>query len=242
MIRKKNNERQWRLGQFEGPLHLLLFLIKKNEMNIHDIPISEITEQYLDVLKYAVGIDLEEITDFYLMAATLLHIKSRLLLPVEIDIEDDIEDPREGLVLQLIEYERYRKLADIMAERGEDNEWIVERRKTQAVLPFPEEPEQWEPVSAWDLFKCFSKVMKGLGNEQILSLWEESSINEKTTLIREYLERKKEFSFDDLIINPGSLMEVICSFFAVLEMVKGGNIDVYQNRLFGDIRIRPRDQ
>ena len=212
------------------------FLSKKNEMNIYDIPIAEITEQYLEILEFTAGIDLEEMTEFYLMAATLLFIKSQMLLPVEVNFEEDIDDPREELVRQIIEYEKYRKLSTLMTEREKTAEWLFERRKTPIVLPFLEEADDWEQVSAWDLLKSFSKVMKGLGNEQILNLWEESSINEKITLIREYLDTRKEFSFDDLVTNRGSVMEVICSFFAVLEMVRGGTIDIYQNRMFGDIK------
>ncbi len=95
----------------------------------------------------------------------------------------------------------------------------------------------WDKVDTWDLLKSFSKVMKGLGGEKVISLWEEVSINEKITLINEFLEDRKEFIFDDILVNPGSLMEVVSAFLAVLELVKIGVIDVFQNRLFGDIRI-----
>jgi len=228
---------KYRLDHFEGPLDLLLFLIRKNEVSIYDIPVSEITEQYLEFLKYASGINLDDVSDFYLMAATLLYIKSRMLLPLEIDLEDELEDPRQELVQRLIEYEKYRKLTDLMSEREARAEWIVERKQTQPVLPFPDEGELWDKVDTWDLLKSFSKVMKGLGGERVISLWEEVSINEKITLINEFLEDRSEFSFDDIIVNPGSLMEVVSAFLAVLEMVKMGIIDVFQNRLFGDIKI-----
>lgn len=227
-----------RLRAFEGPLDLLLFLIRKNEVNIYDIPIGEITEQYLDCLKYAASVDLEEMSDFYLMAATLLYIKSRMLLPVEVNLDDELEDPRRELVQRLIEYERMRKLTDLMSDREQQAEWIIERRNSQAVLPFPDEENLWEKVDTWDLLKSFSKVMKGLRTERVISLWEEVSINEKITLIREFLEDREEFSFDEVIINPGSVMEVISAFLAVLELVKSGTVDVYQNRLFGDIRLK----
>ena len=228
---------RYRLDHFEGPLDLLLFLIRKNEINIYEIPVAEITEQYLEFLKYATGIDLEGLSDFYLMASTLLYIKSRMLLPVEVDLEDELEDPRQELVQRLIEYERIRKLTDLMAEKEAQADWIVERKQAQAVLPFPDEGELWEKVDTWDLLKSFSKVMKGLGGERVISLWEEVSINEKITLIHEYLEDRESFFFDDIIVNPGSLMEVVSAFLAVLELVKMGEIDVFQNRLFGDIRI-----
>lgn len=227
-----------RLKAFEGPLDLLLFLIRKNEVNIYDIPIGEITEQYLDYLSRAAAVNLEEISDFYLMAATLLYIKSRMLLPVEVNLDDELEDPRRELVQRLIEYERMRKLTDLMSEREQQVDWIIERRNSQAVLPFPDDEELWEKVDSWDLLKSFSKVMKGLRTERVISLWEEVSINEKITLIREFLEDRLEFSFDEVIINPGSVMEVVSAFLAVLELVKSGTVEVYQNRLFGDIRLK----
>ena len=228
---------RYRLGHFEGPLDLLLFLIKKNEVNIYDIPIAEITERYLEYLRYASAVDLEDISEFYLMAATLLYIKSRMLLPVEVDLDEELEDPRQELVQRLIEYERIRKLTDLMAEREQQADWIIERKKNQAVLPFPDEDDLWEKMDTWELLKSFSKVMKGLGGERIISLWEEVSINEKITLIREYLEDRDTFSFDDIIVNPGSAMEVVSAFLAVLELVKSRVINVYQNRLFGDISL-----
>ena len=93
-------------------------------------------------------------------------------------------------------------------------------------------------MDSWDLLKSFSKVMKGLRTERVISLWEEVSINEKITLIREFREDRREFSFDEVIINPGSVMEVVSAFLAVLELVKSGTVEVYQNRLFGDIRLK----
>ena len=233
----ENRSPKYSLDHFEGPLDLLLFLIRKNEVSIYDIPVSEITEQYLNFLKYSSGINLDDVSDFFLMAATLLYIKSRMLLPVEVDLEDELEDPRQELVQRLIDYEKYRKLTDLMAEREARAEWIVERKQAQAVLPFPDEGELWEKVDTWDLLKSFGKVMKGLGGEKVISLWEEVTINEKITLINEFLEDRPEFIFDDIVVNPGSLMELVSAFLAVLEMVKMGIIDVFQNRLFGDIKI-----
>ena len=132
-----DSKQKFRLGQFEGPLDLLLFLIKKNEINIYDIPIAEVTEQFLEYLDYAVKTDLDGLTEFYSMAADLLYIKSRMLLPVETVLDDsELEDPRQELVDKLIEYQKYKKLSVLMEEREDDNEWSVERKKIQRVLPF----------------------------------------------------------------------------------------------------------
>ena len=117
-LQKSENTEQnvikFKVGQFEEPLDLLLYLIKKNEINIYDIPIAEITEQYLDYLDYAVSIDLDNLTDFYSLAADLLHIKSRMLLPVEVSFDDeDLNDPRQELVDKLIEYQKFKKISPL---------------------------------------------------------------------------------------------------------------------------------
>lgn len=228
----------FQLDQFEGPLDLLLFLIRKNEVNIYDIPITTITEQYLDFLKYATSIDLENITEFYLLASTLLYIKSRMLLPVEVDFSDEMEDPREELVAKLIDYQKFKKLTELMSEKEKTTEWVIERKKNQRMLPFSPEEDMWQEVEAWELLQSFSKIMGNLTSETIVNLYEEVSVNEKITLIQELLEEKGEFPFTDILINPESIMEVVCAFLAILESVKMKLIMVYQNRLFGDILIR----
>ncbi len=232
---------QFRLGSFEGPLDLLLFLIKKSEVNIYDIPISQITEQYLEYIEYAVTINLDNLTEFYLMASTLLYIKSRMLLPVEVNFNDEIEDPRQELVDRLIEYQKIKKFSQLMAQKEEEAEWNIERRKKQRILPFPDNDELWEKIDVWDLLKTFTSIISSLSSERIIDLYEEVSINEKISLIQELIENKGEFLFTDLIVKENSTMEIICSFLAILESVKLKRILIYQNKLFGDIRIRGRD-
>jgi segregation and condensation protein A len=229
---------KFHLKDFDGPLDLLLFLIRKNEINIYDIPVSVITSQYLEYLKYATTVDLDNLTDFYEMAATLLYIKSKMLLPVEVNLEDEIEDPRRQLVDTLIEYQKFKKLSDLMEEKGMEAEWIIERKKLQRPLPFPDDEVLWEQIDVWDLLKTFSTVMTSLSSERIIDLYEEVSINEKIALIDELLGKGDDFFFSDLIVNRGSVMEVVCAFLAVLECVKERMIRILQNKLFGDIRIR----
>ena len=125
----------FRLDDFEGPLDLLLFLIKKNEVSVYDIPIASITEQFLVSLQSAEGVDLDVMTEFYALAATLLYIKSRMLLPVEINLEDEIDDPRQDLVERLIEYQKYKKLSELMERKELEVEWTIERTKMQRALP-----------------------------------------------------------------------------------------------------------
>jgi segregation and condensation protein A len=231
--------RSFRVIEFEGPLDLLLFLIKKNEINIYDIPIAQITEQYLSYLTYATELDLEDLTEFHALAAALLYIKSRMLLPVEVELEDDIEDPRQELVEKLIEYQKFKKLSELMEEKEREAEWVIERKKLQRPLPFTDE-ELWEKVDVWDLLKTFSNLMNNLSDERIFDLYEEVSINEKITLMTEQLETRGECYFTDLVVRNGSIMDIICAFLAVLEAVKFRMILIFQNRMFGDIVIRPR--
>lgn len=230
---------QFRLEQFEGPLDLLLFLIRRSEINIYDIPVHEITEQYLEYLEYATRIDLENITDFYSMAATLLLIKSRMLLPIELDDDEEFEDPRTELVEKLIEYQKYKRLTNLMTERQRAVEWRLEPRKKQRSFDFVDDDSLWQQLDVWDLFQTFASLMSNLAPERILDLYEEVSINEKLSLINELLEREGEFQFTDLIVRPDSPMDLVCAFLALLEAVKSRIIRIYQNRLFGDIRIRP---
>ncbi|MEW5815125.1 MAG: segregation/condensation protein A [Spirochaetota bacterium] len=229
----------FKFGEFEGPLDLLLFLIKKAEVSIYDIPIAAITEQYLMYLEYATKIDLDNLTEFYLMAATLLYIKSKMLLPIDVDIEEEYNDPRKELVDRLIDYQKFKKYSHLMAEKEQEAEWVIERRRKQIILPFPEDDELWEKIDIWDLLKTFANIISSLSSERIIDLYEEVSINEKLTLLNELLEVRGEFIFTDLIIKTKSIMEIVCSFLAVLEAVKSKKISIYQNRLFGDIRIKP---
>jgi len=232
-------ETKFHIGQFEGPLDLLLFLIKKQEINIYDIPVAKITEQYLEYLAYASKIELEGLTEFYLMAATLLYIKSRMLLPIEIDLEEEFEDPRKELVEKLIEYQKFKKLSELIGEKENEADWLVDRKTTQIALPFADE-EIWEQIDVWDLLKTFSTLLAKLTPERIIDLYEEVTINEKITYIRELLEKDGEVIFTSVLKNGKSLLEVICTFFAILEMVKFKEIMILQNRLFGDIMLKKR--
>ncbi|MDR2660165.1 MAG: segregation/condensation protein A [Spirochaetaceae bacterium] len=228
----------FRLKEFEGPLDLLLFLIKQNRVNLYDIPISEITEQYIHYLNFSGELELDELSDFYVMAATLLYIKSRMLLPVEFSDDEEIEDPRQELVEQLIEYQKFKKLSELMEEKEREAEWIVERKKLQRVLPFDDDDSLWKKADVWELLNTFSAIMSHLSGERIMDLREEVSINEKIALMTELIEQKGGCSFTDLIVRQGSIMDIVCAFLAILEAVKYRLITIYQHKLFGDIQIR----
>ncbi len=246
---KKDTEelkRRFRAGEFEGPLDLLWFLIHKSEINIYDIPIAEITEQYLEFLDYATETDLGDLSEFYKWAAMLLNMKSKMLLPVEIDYEDDeIEDPRAELVEKLIEYQKFKKLSELMEEKENTAEWNFERSKIQRTLPFEERDSAWEEIDTWELLQQMQKLFKNMvsqySNEKILNMYEEISVNEKITLMNELFERGNECMFSDLITREGNTMDVICAFMAILEAVKFRMIKILQNRIFGDIKIVKRE-
>jgi segregation and condensation protein A len=125
-----------------------------------------------------------------------------------------------------------------MEEKEKEAEWSFERKKLQRALPFVEDT-LWEKVDIWDLVKTFSALMSNLSNERIIDLYEEISVNEKITLMTELLENRGECNFTDLVVRQGSIMDIVCAFLAVLEAVKNRMISVFQNRMFGDIMIRP---
>ena len=239
-------KRAYKAGEFEGPLDLLWSLIRESKVNIYDIPIAQITEQYLEYLDYAVQTYLGYLSEFYSWAAKLIYIKSRMLLPVEVAYDDeDEEDPRQELVDTLIEYQRFKKLTALMEEQEDDSEWNFERKKIQRVLPFDDSEGMWEEVDTWELLQQMQDIFKGImrqySNDTILNMYEEISVNEKITLMNELLEDKKSCLFTDLLTRPGNEMDVVCSFMAILEAVKFKMITIFQNKLFGDIKICIRE-
>ncbi|MBQ0050499.1 MAG: segregation/condensation protein A [Treponema sp.] len=238
----KKEKRRYTVGEFEGPLDLLWALIRDNKVNIYDIPIATITEQFLEYLDYAASFELSDLSEFYSMAARLIYIKSRMMMPVEVKLEDDLDfdDPREELVDRLIEYQKFKKLSNLIEEKQDESEWSFERKKIQRVLPFEDE-NLWERVDTWDLLEQMQKMFKNLmsqyTDQKILDMYEEISVNEKITLMNELLESKEECMFTDLIVRQGNLLDVICAFMAILEAVKFKMAAIYQNRMFGDIKI-----
>jgi segregation and condensation protein A len=172
------------------------------------------------------------------MASTLLYIKSQMLLPVEVDFDEELEDPRKELVDRLIEYQKYKKLTEMMAEKEEEAEWVIERKKIQQPLPFDNDEDMWTKIDVWDLLKTFSSMISSLSSENVIDLREEVTVNEKISLINELLEEREEFLFTELIVREPTPMEIVCAFLAVLDAVKMRTVQVFQNRLFGDIKLR----
>ena len=222
---------------------MLLHLVRSAQVNIWDIPIASITEQYLVFLDSSEDLDLERATDFYRMAANLLHIKSRLLLPpgVSIGEGEDEEDPRAGLIEQLIEYQRLRVLGDALADQFNPREWSIapERRvnAAQEVLGVDDEKDDANSVGSVDiLMQLYQELWDGLTAELPFDLDDGVTVAEKVTLLYERLERQAKVQFAALV-RVGSVIELICVLLAVLEVVKSGRARVIQRYPFSEISI-----
>ena len=236
----------FQLHDFEGPLDLLLHLIQRAEVNIYDIPVAEITDQYLRYVASSAARNgdpqrrLEHLTQFHVMAATLLHIKSRMLLPLPYTDDEPYEDPRRELVERLLEYQRFKRLSDILARHQQEAHWIITRTE-QKVLPGSLERDDGPEVllSPEDLLTAFRKIVAAIGGEQLTSLYEEFTVNEKIALVYERLALTEAFSFLELV-RGGSALEIICAFWAVLELAKSQTIAVVQRQQFAPISVERR--
>ena len=126
-----------------------------------------------------------------------------------------------------------------MEQKEDEAEWVFERKKIQSPLPLADDDELWERLDTWDLLKTFSNLVSSYNSERILDMYEEVSVNEKITLMNELLETRGECMFTDLIVRKGNLMDIVCAFMALLEAVKFRMASIWQNRMFGDIKIKP---
>lgn len=238
-----------KLSVFEGPLDLLLHLIDKNKIDIYDIPIVEITDQYMDYIHAMEREDLGIMSEFLVMAATLLDIKCRMLLPKEINEEGDEEDPRAELVAKLLEYKMYKYMSYELKDRMDDAAGVFFKKPTvpQEVLAYREPVDPQELLKGLTLEKL-NAIYKSIIRRQedkidpIRSKFgkiekEEVSLSEKMLEMKEYARNHKSFSFRQLLENQHSRIQVIVTFLSILELMKMGHIHVAQEGLFGDISI-----
>lgn len=238
-----------KLQAFEGPLDLLLHLIEKNKINIYDIPIVEITEQYMEYIKQMKEHDLNVVSEFLVMAAWLLEIKSKMLLPKEVNDEGEEEDPREELVRQLLEYKMYKFMASELKERQVDAALSFYKEPTvpKEVAQY-EEPVDLEEllsgVSLAKLYKVFELVIKKQKDkvDPIRSKFgqiqkEEVSLSDKMDYVQEYARKNKKFNFRVLLEENKTKMQMIVTFLAILELMKVGDIKISQEDIFEDIII-----
>ena len=237
------------LEVFEGPLDLLLYLIEKNKIDIYDIPIVVITEQYLDYIKKMQTEDMNVMSEFLVMAATLLDIKCRMLLPKEVNEEGEEEDPRAELVQKLLEYKMYKYMAYELRDKQVDaaKSWYKKPMLPKEVADY-QYPIDYEELlgglSLSKLHEIFKAVMRRQEEkiDPIRSRFgkiekDEINLEEKQVYIEEYVKNHKRFSFRNLLEKQGSKMEVIVTFMAVLEMMKQGIIPIEQEDTFADIVI-----
>ena len=238
-----------KLPVFEGPLDLLLHLIEKNKIDIYDIPIVEITDQYMDYIRQMEREDLNIVSEFMVMAATLIDIKCRMLLPKEVNEEGKEEDPREELVQQLLEYKMYKYMSYELRDRMADASRSVYKKATlpREVLEYEEPVDIRELLGDMTLEKLNEIYQSILRRQEdkidpIRSRFgqiekEEVSLSDKMEELESYAAEHRHFSFRNLLERQHSRMQVIVTFLAVLELMKTGKITVSQEYLFDDIQI-----
>lgn len=234
------------LPSWNGPLDLLLDLIRESQVNIHDIPIREITRQYLETIALMQKLDVEMASEFLVMAATLVHIKSRMILPAELqDGEEDLwEDPRRDLVRQLLEYQKFKELAQELDRREAVANRLLERREQPMnfISPRGEGVDLWKDVTLLDLIKVFTEVVRVLDFESFGVLREEEfRVEDKMEYIRAVLAEKGEIDFLELFGQRRGRGEIVVTFWAVLELFKVGAIRIAQKDLFATIMIFPKN-
>lgn len=238
-----------KLEVFEGPLDLLLHLIDKNKIDIYDIPIVEITNQYMEYIRNMQSKDLNIMSEFLVMAATLLDIKCKMLLPKEVNEQDEEVDPRQELVEQLLQYKMFKYMAGELKDRQFDSQFMMFKQATipKEVLKYKEPvnlDELLEDLTLSKLNEIFKDVMKRQENkiDPVRSKFgkiekEEVPLPQKMTYVEEYARTHRYFSFRHLLEEQNSKMHVVVTFLAVLELMKTGAIHVEQDETFGDIKI-----
>ena len=230
---------QVRIENFEGPLDLLLHLIKKNEINIYDIPVAMIAQQYLEYLEAMEELNLNVAGDFLVMAATLLQIKSKMLLPVDETADDDEDgpDPREELVRRLLEYKAFKEAARQLDDQ--EKIWREIFRREQA--PLVEEVEEELPlenVSLFDLVDALKEVLERNPSSRLIEIVPDNlTVRERMNLILETLEGKDSVSFAALFEGSSHRMVVVVTFLALLELMKLRIARVFQAETFGPILV-----
>ncbi len=238
-----------KLEAFEGPLDLLLHLIDKNKVDIYDIPIAEITNQYMEYIQAMEEEDMNVMSEFLLMAATLLDIKCRMLLPKEINEEGEEEDPRAELVERLLQYKLYKYMSYELRDRQVDGQKLMYREPSiPKEVQNHQEPvdldKLLEGLSLQKLGKIYQDVIKRQEKKKdpIRSKFgtiekEEISLPDKMDQLKLYAMTHKTFSFRKLLEHQRSKLQTIVTFLAILEMMKDGSLSIKQDNLFDDIFI-----
>lgn len=228
-----------RLPVFEGPLDLLLYLIKKNELDIYNIPIAEITDQYLKYVKFMKALNLDLAGEYLVLAATLLHIKSRLLLPLNEEEGEEEEDPRTELVEQLITYQAFREAAMALESRPRLEREIFTRGSNELVT----DRDAWEEgdgeeIGLFELIDAFQRVLNRMKPTPVIEIEGETvSLAQVIGELKERLKKMTSLTFDELFSPSRSRQEMIYTFLAILEMMRRRMVTAYQIGPLSPIRI-----
>ena len=229
------------LEKFEGPLDLLLYFIRRDELDIYDIPISKITEDFIDTINEWKRLNMLIAGEFIVMASTLMRIKARMMIPrVELDEDGDIIDPRTELMQQLIDYKRFRNAADLLNNMaGERSQYYTRKLDTEIKDDEDENLDSFfKDVSLFDLAKLFKNAMD---SRPVLSPFELNKepikLEQQKELILGYFDGDGKLSFNNLLGILRSRMEVIVTFLAILDLVKEGTCTVHQANVFSDIHL-----
>lgn len=221
---------------FEGPMDLLLHLIRTQEIDIYDIPISRITEQYLQYIDLMKELNITLAGEFVAMAATLIHIKSRMLLPADPveEGEEEPEDPRKELVDRLLEYQKFKEAASLLHDREiiEDSVW------PRGADEFEEEEAEAVSATLYDLVKAFHEMVERYKDQIVIQVEQESvSLEDKLDELRKMISVQKEILFSSFFERRISRLSLMITFFALLEMARLREVSLFQEQLFADIRI-----
>ena len=229
-----------KLEIFEGPLDLLLYLIKKNDIDICDIPIAEVTEQYMQYIEMMKMLNLEVVGDFLVMAATLMHIKSKMLLPPEPSEDEEEEDPRDDLVRRLQEYRVFKEIAEQLKGKEFERKKLFPRQidEDQLTELRDDAKEVYFDANLFDLIGAFTKALNRFKEEPVYEVQkEEYTVEQKIHDILHLLLNSAQILLADLFTPARSKMEVIVTFMAVLELIRLKEIKVMQKRIFSDIEV-----
>lgn len=229
-----------KLPVFEGPLDLLLFLIRKNELDIYDIPIESVTRQYLDVLYAMKDLQLEVAGEFFVMAATLMEIKSRMLLPkhqqaVDPEADEDALDPRWELVHQLLQYKKFKEASGRLGELARDAQNML-GRPASAFAPSSERP--LKHVDRIEIWNSFNLVLRRLAEKLVIGEIhaEQVTVSDQMEYILAHMQRERTFTFSGLFPSRISLRRLVATFLALLELTRLRKLTLEQDEAFSDIR------
>ena len=229
-----------KLEIFEGPLDLLLYLIKKEELGIQDISISVVTDQYLQYLELMRMLDLDIAGEFLVMAATLMHIKSKMLLPPEeTEAEVEEEDPRDELIRKLLEYKKFKEAADKLKGKELEQKEVFSRPNVkQHIEDDPNDDQLYFEASIFDLLSAFSKVLKEVPKNRLYEVVkDEVTVSEKIHEIFHLLVKRPVIYFLELFNKARNKIEIIATFLALLELIRMKEVVIRQDKVFGDIKI-----